>query len=192
MFAPWKKSYEKPRQHIKKQRHHFSDKSLFSQSYGFYSSHVWMWELDHKEGWVQKNWWFWTVELEKTLESSLDSKDNKPFYPKGNQYWIVIGKTDAEAEAAQLWPPNMKSRLIGKDPDAGKDWGKEERGRLNGITDSVDMSLSKFQEIVKDREAWYAVVHGVTKSWTVIGDWTHIGWSLWISNSWIRMFAFMF
>ena len=118
MFVPWKESYNKSRQHIKKQRHHFANKGLSSQSYGFSSSHVWMWELDHKEGWALKNWCFWTVVLEKTLESPLDSKI-KPVNPKGNQPWIFIGRTDAEAPI--IWPPDAKSRLTGKDPDAGKD-----------------------------------------------------------------------
>ena len=120
MLAPWKKSYDKPRQHIKKQRHYFANKGPSSQSYGF-SSHVWMWELDHKESWVPKNWCFWTVVLEKTLESSLDSKEIKPVHPKGNQSWIFIRKTDAEAETLNTWIPDAKNWLIGKDPDAGND-----------------------------------------------------------------------
>ena len=122
MLAPWKKSYDKPRQHNKQQKHHFADKGPSSQSYGFSSSHIWMWELDHKEEWMLKNWCFWIVVLEKTLKSSSDSKEIKPVNPKGNQSWIFIGRTDAEAEAPILWPPDTKSQLIGKDPDAGKDW----------------------------------------------------------------------
>ena len=121
-----KKSHDKPRQHIKKQRYHFADKGSSSQSYGFSSSHAWVWELDHKEGWVLKNWCFWTVVLEKTLESPLDCKEIKPVNPKGNQLWIFTGKTDAEAPI--LWPPDAKGRLIGKDRDAGKDWRQEEKG----------------------------------------------------------------
>ena len=101
----------------------------YSQSYGFSSSHTWMWELDHKESWVLKNWCFWSVVLEKTLESPLDCKEIKPVNPKGNQSWIVIGKTDDGAEASVFWPPDAKSWLIGKDPDAGKDWRQEEKGR---------------------------------------------------------------
>ena len=128
MLAPWKKSYDKPRQHIKKHKHYFADKDPYSQSYGFTSGHVWMWELDHKEGWVPKNWCFWIAVLEKTLESPLDCKEIKPVNPKGNQSWIFTGKTDAEAEALILWPPDAKSWLIGKDPDAGKDWRQEEKG----------------------------------------------------------------
>ena len=122
----WKKSYDKPRQYIKKQRHYITNKGPYSQKYGFSSSHVWMWELDHKEGWVLKNWCFLTVMLEKTLESPVDSKEIKPVNPKGNQPWIFIGKTDAEASI--LWPPGAKGGIIGKDPNAGKDWGHEEKG----------------------------------------------------------------
>ena len=117
----WKKSYDNPRQHIKKQRHYFADKGLSSLSYSFSNSHVWMWELDHKESWASKNWCFWTVVLEKTLESPLDCKEIKPVNSKGNQPWIFIGRTDSEAEAPILWPPDVKSWLTGKDPDAGKD-----------------------------------------------------------------------
>ena len=110
-----------------KQRHHFADKGLYSQSYVFFpSSLVRMWELDHKEGWVPKNWCFQTVVLEKTLENLLDCKEIKPVNPKGNQPWILIGRTDAEALI--FWPPDVKSRLTGKDPDAGKDWRQEEKG----------------------------------------------------------------
>ena len=135
-----------------------------------------MWELDHKEGWVPKNWCFWTVILEKTLKSTLDRKEIKPVSPKGNQPWIFIGRTDAEAEALVLWPPDAKSQFIGKDPDSGKDWGQEEKeGQrvrwLHGVADSVDMSLSKFREMGKDREAWCAVVHRVAKSRTQLSDW---------------------
>ena len=128
MLALRKKSYGKPRQHIKKQRCYFANKGLYSQSYGFSSGHVWMRKLDLKEHWVPKNWCFWTVMLEKTSESPLDCKEIKLVNPKGNQSWIFIGRTDAEAEAPILWPPHVKSWLIGKDPDAGKDWGQEEKG----------------------------------------------------------------
>ena len=127
MLVPWKKIYDKTRQHVRKQRHHFSDKDPYSQSYGFSSSQVHMWELDHKEGWALKNCCFWIVVLEKTLESPLDSKEIKPVDPKGNQPWVFIGRTDAEAEASTLWPPDAKSRLIGKDLGSGKDWGQEEK-----------------------------------------------------------------
>ena len=118
MLAPWKKSYDQPRQHIKKQRHYFADKGPSSQSYSFSSSHVWMWELDYKE-----NWYFWTVVLEKTPESLLDIKEIQPVHPKGNHSWIFTGRTDAESPI--LWPPDAKNWLTGKDPDAGKDWRRE-------------------------------------------------------------------
>ena len=110
---PWKKSYEQPRQHIKKQRHYFANKGPSSQSFGFSSSHVWLWELDYKESWVPKKWCFWTVVLEKTLDSPLDSKEIQPVHLKGNHSWICIGRTDAETEALILWPPDEKNWLIG-------------------------------------------------------------------------------
>ena len=113
---------------VLKSRDHFADKGANCQSYGFSSSHGWMWELDHKEGWVLKNWCFWTVVLEKTLESSLDCKEIKSVNPKGNQPWIFTGRADAKAKAPILWPPDAKSRLTTKDPDAGKDWSQEEKG----------------------------------------------------------------
>ena len=122
------KSYDQPRQHIKKQRHYFANKGPSSLSYGLPSSHVWMWELNYKESWVPKNWCFWTVVLEKTLESPLDCKELKPVNPKGNQSWIFIGRTDAEAEALIHWPLVAKNWLIWKDTDAGKDWRWEEKG----------------------------------------------------------------
>ena len=128
MLAPWKKSYDQPRQCTKSQRHYFADKGPSSQSYGFSSSHVCMWELDHKEGWMLKNWCFWAMVLEKTLESPLDCKKIKPVDPKGNQSWVFTGRTDAEAEAPILRPPDVKSWLVGKDPDAGKDQRQLEKG----------------------------------------------------------------
>ena len=118
----------KCRQHIKKQRHYFVNKGPCSQGYGFSSSHVWMWELDYKDSWAPKNWCFWTVVLEKILESPLDCKEIQLVHPKGYQSWIFIGKTDVEAETPILWPPDGKSWLIGKGPDAGKDWRQEEKG----------------------------------------------------------------
>ena len=128
MLTPWKESYDQPRQHIKKQRHYFFNKGPSSQGYGFSSAHVWMWELDYKESWVPKNWCFWTVVLEKTLESPLDCKVIQPVHPKGNQSWTFIERSYVEAETPILWPPDAKSWLIWKDPDAGKDWGQEEKG----------------------------------------------------------------
>ena len=108
-LAPWKKSYDQSRQHIKKQRHYFANKCPSSQSYGFSSSHVWMWELDYKKSWVPKNWCFWTVMLQKTLESLLDCKEIQPVHPKGDQFWAFIGRTDVEAETPMLWPPDAKN-----------------------------------------------------------------------------------
>ena len=128
MPAPWKESYDQTRQHIKKQRHYFANKCLSSQGYGFPSSHVWMWQLDYEESWAPKNWCFWTVVLEKTLESPLDCKEIQPVHPKGNHFWIFVRRTDAEAETLILWPPDAKNWLIWKDPDAGKDWEQEEKG----------------------------------------------------------------
>ena len=128
MLAPWKTSYDPPRQPIKRQRHYFANKGPSSQRCGFSSSHVWMWELDHEESWALKNWCFWTVVLEKTLESPLDSKQIQPVHPRGNQSWIFIGRTDAEAETPIFWPPDTKNWPSGKDPDAGQDWRQKEKG----------------------------------------------------------------
>ena len=146
-LAPWKKSYDQSRQYIKKQRHHFAYKGLYSQSCGFSGSHIRMWELDHKEDWAPKNWCFWTMMLEKTLESPLNFKEIKPVNPRENQSWIFTGRTDAEAEAPILWLPDVRSWLIRKDPDAGEDWRQRRRGCqrvrwLEGTTNSMDMSLS--------------------------------------------------
>ena len=123
-----KTSYDKPRQGIKKQRQYFVNKGPCSQNYGFSSSHVWMWGMDHKEVWMQKNWCFQTLVLEKTLENPLDCKEIKPDNPKGNQLWIFIRRTDTEAEAPILWPLDVKTQIIEKDPDAGKDWRQEKKG----------------------------------------------------------------
>ena len=127
-LTPWKESYDQPRQHIKKQGHYFLDKRPSSQGYGFSSHHVWMWELNYKESWAPKNWCFWTVVLKKSLESPLDYKEVQPVHPKGNSSWVFIGRTDVEAETPKLWPPDVMNWLISKEPDAGKDWGQEEKG----------------------------------------------------------------
>ena len=150
MLAPWKKNYDKPRQCTKKQRHHIANKSPYSQSYGFSSSHVRMWELDHKEGWALKNWCFWTVVSEKTLERPLDCKEIKPVHLKGNQSWIFIGKTDVEAETPILWPPDGKNQLIRKDPDAGKGWMQEK-----GTTDGWMAFLSQWTWVWASSRWWW-------------------------------------
>ena len=154
MLTPWKESYDQPRQHIKQQRRYFVNKGPSSQGFGFSSSHVWMWELDYKESWALKNWCFWTVVLEKTLECPLDCKEIQPVHPKGDQSWVFIGGTNVEAETLILWPPHAKSWLIWKDPDAGKDWGQEEKGTTE-------------DEMV----GWHHQVNGHGFGWTLgVGD----------------------
>ena len=127
MLTPWKESYDQPREHIQKQRHYFVNKGPSSQGYGFSSSHVWMWELDSEVSWTPKNWCFWTVVLEKTLESPLDCKETQPVHSEGDQSWVFFVRNDAKAETPVLWPPHAKSWLIGKDSDSGRDWGQEEK-----------------------------------------------------------------
>jgi len=156
-----------------------SDWSDLSKSYGFSSGHVWMWELDYKESWVPKNWCFWTVVLEKTLESPLDWREIKPVHPKENQPWVFIGRTDAETEAPILWPPDVKNGLIGKDLDGGKNWRQEEKGmtehEMVGWYHWLDGH--EFEQALgvgdgRSWEAWCATVHGVTKSRTQLSDLT--------------------
>ena len=151
-----------------------ANKGPYSQRYGFSSGHVWMWKVNHKEGWAQNNWCFWTVVLEKTLESPSDRKEIKLVNPKGNQLWIFIGWPDPEAEVPILWPPDAKSRLLRKDPDAGNDWRQEEKGMAEDDMIGWHCQLKGLREIVKDREAWCAAVHGIAKSLTWLNYWTTI------------------
>ena len=163
MLAPWKKSYDKPRQCTKKQRHHFANKGPYSQSYGFSSSRVQMWELDHKEGRVTKIWCFQSVMLEKTLESPLDCIKVKPVNPKGNKSWIFIGRTDAKAEAPVLWPSDVKSQLR-KDHDAGKGWRQEEKGITENEMVGWHHQLNKqeFEHVLGDGKGQGSLVGCIT------------------------------
>ena len=168
------------RQHIKKQRHYFGNKGPSIQGYGFSISHVWMWELDCEESWAPKTWCFWTVVLEKTLESPLDCKEIQPVHSEGDQPWMFFGRNDAKAESLVLWPPHAENWLIGKDSDAGRDWGQEKgttedemagwHHRLDGC--EFEWTLG----VVIDREAWRAAIHRVAKSRTRLSDWTELNW----------------
>ena len=171
-----RKAMNQPRQHIKKQRHYFTNKGLSSQSYAFSSSHVWMWELDHKESWVLKNWCFWTVVLEKILESPLDCKEIQPVHPKGGQSWI-LERLMLKLKLQYFGHLMRRTDSLEKTMILGKIEGKRRRGRqrirwLNDITDLMDMSLSKLRELVMDREVWRVAVHAVAKSRTQLSNWT--------------------
>ena len=192
MLTPWKKGYNQPRQHIKMQRYYFVHKGPSSQGYGFSSGHVWMWELGYKKSWALKNWCFWTVVLEKTLESPWVCKEIQPLHPKGDQCWVFIGSTDVEAETPIVWPPDGKNWFFWENPDAGKDWVQEEKG------------------MTEDEMArWHHRLNGHGFGWTPgVGDgqgglaccssWGHkesdmtewLNWTEWTENQSIKFWQF--
>ena len=179
--TPWKENYDQPRQQIKKQRHYFVNKGPSSQGYGFSSSHVSMWELDYKESWVLKNWCFWIVVLEKTLESSLDCQEIQPVHPKRDQSWVFIEDwcwSWNSSTLATWWKDltHLKRPWCWERLRAGEEGDNRGWDGWRALNDSMEVSLGKLQELVMDREVWRAVVHGVAKSWTWLSNWTELNW----------------
>ena len=190
----WKKSYDQPRWHIKQQRHYFVNKVPSSHGCGFSSGHVWMWELDYQESWVLKNWCFWTVVVEKTLESPLESKEIQSVHPKGDQYWVFIGRTDAITETPTLWPPNVRSWLIWKDPDPGTDWRQQEKGMTGW--DGWMTSPTQTWVWVNSGSWWWTGRPFVLQSQRIGQNWmTELNWTDWYVQSCYHLlyrFGFVF